>query len=112
MVEMKLEENNRGVQRGGIDNDGFVPPREANMPPQRNGPKRDIIDSLCTNFNQDLLISKTFYFFFFLGLRVPLPPAGCLLQADGHERHTERIPNRSEAFRGVPGSSILGQHGR
>ncbi|GIY39928.1 major facilitator superfamily domain-containing protein 6 [Caerostris darwini] len=65
MVEMKLEENNRGVQRGGIDNDGFVPPREANMPPQRNGPKRDIIDSLCTNFNQDLLISKTFYFFFF-----------------------------------------------
>ncbi|PRD25864.1 UNVERIFIED_CONTAM: Mfsd6 [Trichonephila clavipes] len=67
MVEMKGLEENRGVAVRGIDNDGFVPPQENNLPPRRDGPhsKRDIIDSLCTNFNQDLLISKTFYFFFF-----------------------------------------------
>ncbi|GFY53905.1 major facilitator superfamily domain-containing protein 6 [Trichonephila inaurata madagascariensis] len=67
MVEMKGLEENRGVAVRGIDNDGFVPPQETNLPPRRDGPhsKRDIIDSLCTNFNQDLLISKTFYFFFF-----------------------------------------------
>ncbi|CAL1284494.1 unnamed protein product [Larinioides sclopetarius] len=62
MVEMKGLEENRGVQKG-ADNDGFVPPLQNNPPPRR--PKSDIIDSLCTNFNQDLLISKTFYFFFF-----------------------------------------------
>ncbi|GFT76367.1 major facilitator superfamily domain-containing protein 6 [Nephila pilipes] len=64
---MKGLEENRGVAVRGFDNDGFVPPQESNMPPRREGPssKRDIIDSLCTNFNQDLLISKTFYFFFF-----------------------------------------------
>ncbi|KAG1705490.1 Major facilitator superfamily domain-containing protein 6 [Nymphon striatum] len=37
--------------------------------PLMQGPKKaiknDVIDNLCSNFNQDLLISKTFYFFFF-----------------------------------------------
>lgn len=37
--------------------------------PLMKGPKKaiknDVIDNLCSNFNQDLLISKTFYFFFF-----------------------------------------------
>lgn len=76
MVEIKnLEDSaNRGVQQpqqGGLENDGFeVPP----PPPQGNaaqmrgaGPssKKDVIDSMCTSLNQDLLIAKTFYFFFF-----------------------------------------------
>lgn len=36
------------------------------VPSQRKKTMRnDVIDNLCSNFNQDLLISKTFYFFFF-----------------------------------------------
>lgn len=68
-----LDENNRGMQapaqpQGGFDNDGFVPPAEngggggSRLP---SATKRDVIDSLCTSLNQDLLIAKTFYFFFF-----------------------------------------------
>ncbi|XP_035205801.1 major facilitator superfamily domain-containing protein 6-like [Stegodyphus dumicola] len=66
MVEMKGLEENRGMQKG-VDSDGFLPPPEQGEPPRRNGPisKKDVIDSMCSSFNQDLLIAKTFYFFFF-----------------------------------------------
>ncbi|XP_015904990.1 major facilitator superfamily domain-containing protein 6 [Parasteatoda tepidariorum] len=66
MVEMKGLEDNRAVPRP-LDTDGYVPPPDSNDPRARSGPgsKKDIIDNVCSSFNQDLLIAKTFYFFFF-----------------------------------------------
>ncbi|XP_022242313.1 major facilitator superfamily domain-containing protein 6-like isoform X2 [Limulus polyphemus] len=53
--QMELQTNMRNRQ----------PVREEGNSQRQFSSKRDIIDNLCTNVNQDLLVSKTFYFFFF-----------------------------------------------
>ena len=68
------ESNTRGVpppQQPPMDNNGFmVPvPENTNAPPQMRVPgpsiNRNPLDGIMTSLNQDLLIAKTFYFFFF-----------------------------------------------
>lgn len=67
MVEMKgLEEeynNGYGAVVDKYENQQGQDLESGKKPSSYN--KKDIIDNLCTSVNQDLLISKTFYFFFF-----------------------------------------------
>ncbi|XP_054707105.1 major facilitator superfamily domain-containing protein 6-like [Uloborus diversus] len=69
MVEMKGLEENRGIAPRPVESDGFMTQPDAvqDPPPRRTFPtsRKDVIDILCTTLNQDLLIAKTFYFFFF-----------------------------------------------
>ncbi|XP_064471593.1 major facilitator superfamily domain-containing protein 6-like [Ornithodoros turicata] len=69
MVEMKtLEDESGGVQYD-VDNTGSYQQQQQqqqqqnkpNLPPQ----PRDFVDGFLTSINQDLLVAKTFYFFFF-----------------------------------------------
>lgn len=54
-----------GDARGGGLPAPAVASSQQSQNPNLPNSKRDVIDSLCTSVNQDLLISKTFYFFFF-----------------------------------------------
>lgn len=73
MVEMKgLEDsaNRGGQQQQGMDSDGLVipTPLQGGASQMRGtGPssRKGAIDGMFTTMNQDLLIAKTFYFFFF-----------------------------------------------
>ncbi|KAG8179907.1 hypothetical protein JTE90_006270 [Oedothorax gibbosus] len=69
MVEMKGLEENRAAVPGGavepVNNDGFTMSRDPpNQQPQRL-PGQQRIAGMRSAFDQDLLIAKTFYFFFF-----------------------------------------------
>ncbi|CAM1154710.1 MFSD6 (predicted) [Pycnogonum litorale] len=79
MVEMQtLENENYGGGGGGyydgqsLDQQSIQRPTTLGQGVGNQVPRQrkrtitnDVIDNMCSNFNQDLLISKTFYFFFF-----------------------------------------------
>ncbi|XP_076324445.1 major facilitator superfamily domain-containing protein 6-like [Tachypleus tridentatus] len=68
MVEMKsLQEEEQTTNQMELPTDmrNRQTVREESNSQRQFSSKRDIIDNLCTNVNQDLLVSKTFYFFFF-----------------------------------------------
>ncbi|XP_023225634.1 major facilitator superfamily domain-containing protein 6-like [Centruroides sculpturatus] len=67
MVEMKgLEEEYNNGYGAVVDKYENQQAQDVEAGKKQTGyNKKDIIDNLCTSVNQDLLISKTFYFFFF-----------------------------------------------